>query len=460
MLYLSVVRIGATQKKTDQALNFPKKISSFLPIIFGTLTFLARFPAQGGEDIGNARKNIYSQNPTDFWGGVSSIVYGHFPTFAFINWETLLIACQIAVGTFSISILMRRSKLQSTKAIIWQLLLAYISILFCSQGTRDGLQFTLLLAGFTIGLQSIILNNQIVKKIICLTMIIAGISLRPWLGIALVPLVIYMLRMWSIANHNKISLKKVIAVTILVAITPLGIEIGASRAQDLTPSYPQQQVMIMDSAATYCWGINEASAERALASLKLFTSDPEIGQKICQFFRADTWLSLTKSSQPSNSRLSTDFWLIKAGDEVKYHQLQSLWIQNIVKDPITYIQNKSFFFIKLAIASEMRNIHLLNSDNWFSFIQNMYISIYDLVLATHLLSLLFVWIGIYGYSVRRKNQNPQRDLNLILIVAYSVLWGVLSSIAYIGSNGRYTYTASLLVLILLTFKGKIIKDQQ
>lgn len=428
--------------------------SRFFPLVLGILTFIARYPAQGGEDIGNARKNMQSQFPTDFWGGVSSIIYGHFPSFGFLNWETSLIASQIAIAALSLSVLMRGSSSRTSKQLIWHVFLTHISLLFCSQGTRDGLQFTLLLAGFTFGLKPILIKKPTIRKSLCLTLIAAGISLRPWLGLALVPLILSMAQEWHKGKSTRIPYKKVALIGFLVVIIPIVIEFGATKAQNLKASYPQQQVMIMDTAATYCWGINASSAERALEALKLFSPDPNIGETICQFFRADTWLSLTKSSLPSNANLDTDFWIIEAGDGEKYQKLQSIWIENIFKDPVTYLQNKAFFFTKLVVASEMRNIHLLNSNSWFEFLQNLYIAIYDVVLATHLMSLLGLWVGVYVFSQMKKNQRQSKVAGLSSLMVFSILWGTLSSIAYIGSNGRYTYSATLLTLIIMTFNER------
>ena len=441
-------------------MTFLKKNASYIPFVLGALTFFARFPAQGGEDIGNARKNALSLSPTDFWGGASSIVYGHFPSIAFVNWETALIASQVTITSICLSSLIRSASAQATKRFLWTTFLVYLALIFSSQGTRDGLQFTLLLAGFTVGMSSNLNNKLILKRFLSLMIILMGISLRPWLGLALVPPILFMVGLWPANLRSRKSLKKIVALTTLVILAPLGLELSATKALSLKPSYPQQQVMIMDSAATYCWGVDPISAERALKALRLFTSDENLGKKVCQFFRADTWLSLTKSSQPSNANLSTDFWLIKAGDKIRYQELQTLWIQNIINDPITYIQNKTLFFIKLIIASEMRNIHLLNSSDWFKFLQNLYISIYDLILATHLLSLLSLWLGLFAYSRIRRWKSLTIEPGVDALAVFSLLWAVISTIAYIGSNGRYTYSATLLVLILLSFCDKPAKALQ
>ncbi len=452
---------NATKGKIGaEAMIFLKKNSRSIPIVLGILTFLARFPAQGGEDIGNARKNKLSESPTDFWGGVSSLVYGHFPSIAVVNWETALIAFQVTIASICLSSLMRTAIPQASKKLLWLTLLAYLALMFSSQGTRDGLQFTFLLAGFTIGMNSSLLSKLLVKKAFSLTLLLIGISLRPWLGLALVPPILFMVGLWPTNLSRKNSIKKILGIATLVIIAPIGLELGATKVQNLKPSYPQQQVMIMDSAATYCWGINPSSAERALKALRLFTSNEDLGSKICQFYRADTWLSLTKSSQPSNTNLSTDFWLIKAGDAKKYQELQTLWIQNIVNDPITYIQNKTFFFMKLVVASEMRNLRLFNSNNWHVFLQNLYISIYDLILAAHLLSLLSLWLGLFLYSQIRKRQILPIEPGVSPLVVFSFLWAMISTVAYIGSNGRYTYSATLLVLILISFREKLIKIEQ
>lgn len=449
--YLSVVRIRLGLPASSEISSVLVKRLGLIPYILGLLTFLARYPAIGGEDIQNARKNIHTGQPTDFWGGLSSIIYGHIPTFTFLNWETLIVASQITIVSVSMSHLSRLTRPVRTSHCLWLILLTYSSLIFSSQGTRDGLQFSLLLSGLALGLAKSKERTRTLRIATSLILLLLGITLRPWLGAALVPIIIYMSRIWFEERKLQFRITHKVVICILTTLIPIGLEQGLSASQNLRNSYPQQQVMIMDSAATYCWGINPKSAGNSLRALQLFSKNETIGKSICQFYRADTWLSLTKSSQPSNSNLNTDFWLIEAENKKSYKTLESIWISNIIHDPITYLQNKSHFFTKMILASEMRFLHVLNSSDLKTFLQGSYLIIYDSLLTIHAFSLLFVWLGFAIYSrYFQKRIFARRSLGSHLL-AMSILWAAISTIAYIGSNGRYTYSATLLLLVFSSF---------
>ena len=110
-------------------------------IVFAGLVLFSRWPGKDGEDIVSARANFKSVNPTDFWGGTSSLFYGKFINFPF-DWQTNLIILQISMATIAIILLAKsqNSVLNGTrKWVIYPIILVILS--FASQTTRDGIQF-------------------------------------------------------------------------------------------------------------------------------------------------------------------------------------------------------------------------------------------------------------------------------------------------------------------------------
>jgi hypothetical protein len=113
----------------------------------GFLAVLAsRWPGHDSEDIKNLRLNANSSNPTDFWGGTSSMFYGHFPNF-YPGWESLLLIFQWGITSVGLILLTKRVQSGWKVQAVWFL----ISLLVVELGTlltRDGLMLALLVFGF------------------------------------------------------------------------------------------------------------------------------------------------------------------------------------------------------------------------------------------------------------------------------------------------------------------------
>ena len=72
------------------------KAKSALVALAGLFIFLIQIPSYYGEDIVNARNNLLIGSKTDFWGGVSTLVYGYIPY--------LVVRCQILLALFQVLI--------------------------------------------------------------------------------------------------------------------------------------------------------------------------------------------------------------------------------------------------------------------------------------------------------------------------------------------------------------------
>ena len=154
-----------------------------------------------------------------------------------------------------------------------------------------------------------------------------------------------------------------VGLVISITLAPLAFEYLAAKSLRLEKSFPQQQVMLMDVAATYCYTTNTQTGERAARVIQNFSDDPNYKSFVCQLYRPDTWLSLTKSINTSSSGFEADFKLIQPGNVKQYEELESRWLEIIIKDPVTYIQNKVLFASKLLIGSDSRNISILNAES-------------------------------------------------------------------------------------------------
>ena len=232
----------------------------------------------------------------------------------------------------------------------------------------------------------------------------------------------------------------------------MALEFLAAKSLRLNESFPQQQVMLMDTAATYCYTTNTTTGTNAKKALMLFTSDPNYPNMACQLYRPDTWLSLTKAINTSSEESEFDFNLIRAGDTRNYEVLQSTWIKFIINDPVTYLQNKILFGSKLFIGSDSRNISVLSAKTPSTKILGIYRIPYDVAITLHIYSLLSLTIILLLLPLKRYLQKRKDGLTIdrvsIVLLFAVFIWLALSAIAYIGSNGRYTYSLTILSLII------------
>jgi hypothetical protein len=162
---------------------------------------------------------------------------------------------------------------------------------------------------------------------------------------------------------------------------------------------------------------------------------------------------LTEARNTSSEGVASDFWLIEAGDSNKYEKARSIWLEMILSDPVTYLQNKVIFGGKLLIGSDSRSISFLNEKDLNRKLLALYKLPYDLAITLHLFSLLTaVVILLLGpICLYRKGKSGLLviDSERLLLFLSLLIWLGLSSLAYIGSNGRYTYTITIITLILL-----------
>ena len=428
-------------------------ISKITPIhILGLLTFFLQIHTFFGEDIVNARNNYLTGAKTDFWGGMSTLVYAHIPSIG-VRWQIWLALFQISITTVGLTKLI--SLRNSPKSVlVIKALLVYSSLIFSSQMTRDGLMFSLLVFGTALLKEGFQRNHSPYKFMLPLSIVVSGMSFRPWLSLSLVPIVILVTK----SSKRTVSRLASAVAILAISVVPLVAEVAITKSLNLVKSYPEQQVMIMDFAASYCYTNNSSTGVRAKDALQLFSSDRAYPKTACQLYRPDTWLSLTKAANISSAGIKSDFWLIQVGGSIKYEKAKSLWLKIILGDPVTYLQNKMVFAGKLLIGSDSRNLTFLNEKNATLKLLALYKLPYDLAITFHLYSLaataIYLLIGPVVRLRKSKSGNIEVRGETLLLLSSLVIWLGLSSIAYIGSNGRYTYTITFLAL-LLAFSNRV-----
>jgi len=414
--------------------------------IFGIITFLIQIPSFYGEDIVNARNNYLTGTRTDFWGGVSTLVYAHIPNLGF-RWQIWLAIIQITLTSLGLQKLLLM-KNQTRGIYVIKCLLAYSALVFGSQMTRDGLMFSLLIVGYAT-LNSTLRYQSSMRVIVgSLAIICFAMSFRPWLSVAIIPIILLAFQ------SSKLRLRKSASVMIVVsiAVSPVALEFLAAKSLNLNKSFPEQQVMLMDTAATYCYTTNTGTGMKAQKALTLFTSDSNYPKIACQLYRPDTWLSLTQATNTSFEGLEFDFSLVKAGDMRNYEALKSTWINFIITDPVTYLQNKILFANKLFIASDSRNISILSAKTTSTKIIGIYRIPYDIAITLHIYSLLSLVMILFLLPIKKYLRKRKNGITIdrvsISLLSTVFIWTALSSIAYIGSNGRYTYALTILSLVI------------
>ncbi len=430
--------------------------------IIGLFFLILHSPANFFEsDVAGARDNFSNNYRTDFQGAVQTLTYGLLPDFV-ISWSTWLLFIQILCTTLGLIFLKRNINLGNTqKSKIVYITLVYVTLSLSTQGTRDGTMTSLAILGIGLYLESLRKKSPQLLTLSILTLIWAG-SLRPWVSFA-IPVFIFAASKVKLNSDKKAKLRTSVArilITVIFGMTCISVESTLTEVLGLNSSYPEQQVMVMDLTASYCWGNNPTTALKALTALASFYTDEQFKSNVCQFFRPDTWASLRDSKYASTSSVTTNFSLIKPEDKARYQNLREGWTSLVMNDPVTYLQGKLIFASKLLIGSDSREVSRPSIKKLFSgeikeyknFFKQLSLLPFQVIISLHLLSILFSTLFVLAVLMRQKTDRPiYISYTLPILFVANIAWLSLTAIAYIGSNGRYLYLPSLLVFTLTYF---------
>lgn len=421
---------------------------------------LARWPAHDSEDIKNLRKNFESANSNDFWGGFPALFYGNFPDF-YPGWESLLLFFQWSVSTFGlVVILFKIRRLAFHVAIPLLIILLSLSTLI----TRDALMLSLMLFGLaiaTIFKDSKSAFRPIVGSFSIFVFFVAA-CFRPWVGMAIAFLV---LMVFPTLRLGKLRISRFLFVFSFVSlffIASVGVEVLSTRTLALERSYPEQQVMVMDLAASACWSTNQATVSQSKEALANFYLDGVVPHYFCNTFRPTNWVHLFQPDLLSGN--TTTFRLIPQGDADSYKQLRKAWFESVLSHPVDYVQTKLMYASQTILGGDSRKIRLLDSNYYEnssrSDLHLMYSGLIlaplDFSVSLHIFSPFFssLFMGYVFFLSLRKKYFEYFPKSTIWLSAFLITWLICTVVAYIGDTARFTYTSGAIVILVLLCQRK------
>ena len=121
--------------------------------------------------------------------------------------------------------------------------------------------------------------------------------------------------------------------------------------------------------------------------------------------------------------------------------------------PKDYLQIKSIQANQLMISGDTFGLRILNAVTFKDYISGLFFIPFDTVISLHLLSpvLTFLFgfiIVILSFSRITINQLI-KTREVVFSFLFLSCWMLITTIAYIGDNGRYTYLSSFVFYIFL-----------
>lgn len=431
-----------------------------------------------GGDIAAARKSYLGASPIDIWGGFSGLFYGNIPRLYF-SWGLYLLVLQMACSTVGL-ILVRRFFLsrapQYSRGIF--LISSYLILNFSSFLTRDSTILSFLLAGLGLWLKGLCGIRSLTSKAFVLAgavFIFIGCSFRPWISIAVAFLVFAI----SKNLHLKFSRIQSVGIFLAIAITPIAFDTLAYLGSDLRKVHPELQVIAMDAASFACYSNNRDTRDKGVATLEAINGDNLSNDEICGNYQPNTWQSVAfwelneKDARGLGLERYTDKNLqnlIEIPTDLNpsvYSNVRKLWIKTILSDPKNYLQIKISQFVQVAIAGDSAGLRvsvLRDHSVVERILKGIVLTPYDIFESLHLISpIIIILVGMIYLVFKSRMLLVRvaiRRLDVLYLFLFPIIWGVATTVAFIGDNGRYMYPATLLFAFLLNgfvFKGRVIK---
>jgi hypothetical protein len=400
-----------------------------------------------GEDIARSRSTFQSGQGSDFLGGFASIFYSSIPNL-FFEWWQLLIIIQATLAGFGVYLLFRKMiENVDIKYLIIIVIFSYIVLNLAVAQTRDGIMIAATF--FALGTINLLKQSKLAVITWVATFIFA-FTFRPWLSIAILPLIFFHVR-----YRMLLKLPTTLIFCVLLGVAPIILEVIFTREFSIKPGYPQQTVMIHDLTSTLCLSPIPKTREMAYKGLVQLAYDKNSFKNLCNFYKPNTWQSsITPNSlDPMTPSIVPPLSIIKPGDESSYQILKSNWIELIIFDPKSYFQNHLYFLTQVLISGESPSFNLkksyanLSKNSTPLNLVYVGIDIFDLpwkiLIQLHLLAPIFTY-AFLGIIYRRRSYNFMRPI-LFCLLCVITIWVSFTTFGFVSDNGRYTYLPSLII---------------
>jgi hypothetical protein len=407
-----------------------------------------------GGDIAAARKSYLSENPIDIWGGFSGIFYSSIPN-QYLGWGRLLLILQLCLTGISIYIIYKQISIHSrlTHKIHYSLL-GTASLYFSTFLTRDSTSLTFIIFG--IALISLTAKKFGRLKLLAgYLSLVVGFSFRPWLAIVGVIILSIVL-----PRSFPKNLKALLMVAFL--LLPYAIDQSAYLVNDkLKKVHPELQVIIMDAGSFSCLGKNSIARESGRQLLlQIDKGATSTSSNLCEDFRINTWQSvgywaLSVDERRSLGIADSPFSLsnIQASTTLSgpsIDLIRNSWVEMILQNPKEYIEIKSIQAAQLLLGADSAEIDLNITGDFMSITRNLLYLPFNLLLLIHGMSILISLVVLFLIGLRSTRlQNRGDFIQYIGITLIPISWIAISAVAFIGDNGRYTYSATLVTYFLL-----------
>jgi hypothetical protein len=418
-----------------------------------------------GGDIAAARKSFLSEYPIDIWGGFSGIFYSSIPDFL-IGWARYLLLLQLTLTVISVNsiysqISLKLNKLQKGLYLI----LSASAIFFATYLTRDSTSLAFIL--FAIAILS--RSTKIFQKtiiVIGVFSLVVGFSFRPWLSI--VGAIILFL-----ALKKFVRTSIYLGITILIVVAPFIVDQSAYLANEkLGRVHPELQVIIMDASSFACLGLDEQTRKSGEQVLNHFDKeDTKSSTILCKNFRMNTWQSagFWKLSEAEKASLGIapvpiSEYKVQASTSLSDSRIEAIrnaWFKMIKSNPKEYVELKTLQAAQLMLGADSAKLDLSRSNNLITNLRNVLNLPFNILLVTHGISTISCLVILFLVGLKSTNLGTRLEfIKFIGIVSIPLCWLGISAIAFIGDNGRYTYSATFIAFFLLALwsvqdKGKV-----
>ena len=409
---------------------------------------MAIFPGSGGEG-GQREINEFSEK-IDWWNFAPAALYGKWPSFG-SNWTYTLSLFQFLLFIFS-TFLIYKELLEKKLRIIF-LIFSYLGAFFVIQLWRDSTLFVCAFLGFALLFRLKKGNIWLNLASSFILIIIAGLF-KPIFAPILFFILFFFLQDLVKKNTSKIVL---IFTCVVLSFSSFLIDRIASNHVNLVKSYPEQQVMIYDTAKIYCWGYSKDSVLEAKSILTPLLIHEGNYESICSSLTPLGWDSLRV--QTFEVKDSPSIKVID--DRVEMNKLKKAWIKLIIHSPTEWLMVKvsdlaqvltmaNAYVIDGLYAGEARNFLFISSDMLLRFLHFPVLICDKLRFFSAGFSILvgvFLLIRLKDSFYRDKLQKPAI---YFLLINFAVV--VMGTLAFIANNGRYILPYILLSYLYLFFK--------
>ena len=432
------------------------------------LFFLSLLPFGNGGLEGDQR-NLPSWDRHDNWNAIVPIVYGQWPNF-FGSWRISLTIFQLLLYWLGIYLIFKNYKFNRITAFFF-FVLFYLSTFFTANLFRDASLFALSILGVGFLFEAN-RRKKVGKKIYFITGILCLLLASMFKPFYSLILNIIILNSFLIIFSFKLKeIFKVIPIFVLVFIFSFNLNSVVATSINLKEVYPQQQPVIMDLSAQYCWGTDPEQISLAGNALKGLVKEGYPLRSLCSSLRPDSWDNL--HSYPEEWQYANPIQRIthegnKNESDKLVSELINNWTSLIITHPVDWLQVRLYFLGPTLFASNSftANIVSKTSDsNQFTYLSKMWNLLLLPVLILDKFRITSIGFGFIllallytNYrSIAFKSGNHNLKIKNTLLISFVTLtitltFGTLVSVA---NNGRYFLPYILLTYFLVLRSGRI-----